>query len=67
MQIPNIIPNFQPLSLLKANEKKAEESVGAFLVLVDKEGDLYYDGCGVTRENLIYALRKFEHEILSEE
>ncbi len=64
-KIANITPNFQPIALLKANEGRAKKSTGALLVLVNKDGDLYWDGCGVSQENLLWALRKLEHEIMS--
>ena len=67
MKIPDITPNFQPIALLKANEGRAKESTGAFLVLVNANGDLYWDGCGVTQENILWALKKFEYEILGGE
>jgi len=61
----DITPDFKPISLIRSVEEKAKESVAAFIVLVNKDGDLYYDGNGVTRQNLIWALRKLEHEIMS--
>jgi hypothetical protein len=64
-EVTDITPDFQPLALLRANEERAKDSTCALLLLVNAEGDLYWDGCGVTQQNLIWALRKFEHEILS--
>lgn len=63
-KIKDITPNFEPVALLRSLEERAKGAKAAIVILVNDKGDLYWDGCGVTNESFLWALRKSEYELM---
>lgn len=67
--IPNITPTHSPISLAQAmlDECKADPKIiGGFFMLVDEDGLITRDACGVRCADLVWALERTKLNVIRE-
>ena len=66
-EVKNIIPRHHPYGLLSDNLERSKDSIAAVLILVGKDGGMYFDNCGIEARDVLWALRKMEQKLLRED
>ena len=65
-EVKDIIPLNHPYGLLYDNLERSKDCIAGVLILVDKDGGMYFDNCGIKATDVLWALRKMEQKLLRE-
>lgn len=66
MKIHDITPSHNPISIARDMVDLAPSCVAGFYVLLDKNDVLIYDGAGMKRKDLLWALERLKIELMGE-
>jgi hypothetical protein len=68
MSQDDITPAHMPIALLRAAEEQIEkeEVAAAFVLLLMEDDTIWFDGCSYKRKDLLWALDRMKHIIMTE-
>jgi len=65
--IKDITPEHHPVAMLRDSMPKAEQAVAGFVVLLDKDDTLYWESCGGTKKDLLWAIEQMRVRLMTDE
>ena len=65
--IKDITPSHHPVSLLRNAIPIAENAVAGAVILMHEDGTMYWEHCGVTGRDLLWALESMKARVINDE
>ncbi len=65
--IADITPAYEPVSMARGMVDRAPSATAGVCVLVNENGELWFDMCGHQKKDILWALHKMIHELMEED